>query len=135
MKFNYYKEREFKIRVENVPGALHRVASAIGDRGINIISISAFSLNDKEAIFRLITNDVESTKKVLAQAPNVISYDEGEIFIVELDNKPGELAKLTERIMRRGVDLESVYVVKANEKTEVAVKAVDDERLEEALSP
>ena len=133
MRFDYYKTVEFKTVVENVPGALHKVASAIAEKGVNIDSISAFALNRNEAVFRLITNDIETSRKALSQAPHVKRVEEGEIVVVRLDNKPGELAKLTDRLTRRGVDLESVYIVRANEKTEVALKAVDDKLLEEAL--
>ncbi|RME80145.1 MAG: ACT domain-containing protein [Methanobacteriota archaeon] len=134
MKFNFHSTREFKIKAENKPGSLHKIAELFGNHGINIDSISAFSTNDDVAVFRIITNDEATTTKVLEQNKGVVlGYDVGDVVVVTLDNKPGELAKLTDRLRRRGINLESLYVVSTGEKTEVAIKAPDVGAIKEAL--
>ncbi len=120
-----YKINEVLIVADNRPGALHSVASVIGSAGINIESITAYSLG-KNAVFRIVTADPETTKKKAVMVKGVKSVKVNPIIVVKLPDKPGELAKLTDRIFKRGIDLEALYILsKEDSSTHVALKPVD----------
>jgi hypothetical protein len=133
MKWDFYEAKEFIIRAQNKPGVLYHISSILGDAGINIESITAFAPNDKEAIFRIITNDEISTKKVLSRAAIPIKYEENSIYVVNLDNKPGELAKISEVIYKNGINLNAIYVLSAGKKTQLAINSDDNEKLKNVL--
>ena len=100
---------EIVIKGPNRVGFLADVSEALGERGINIESIAAYGEGER-AIIKLITNDITSTKHALAKF-NDIELEEKDVFLVELDNKPGELALLTRRVAIKNVNLECVYVI------------------------
>jgi len=121
-----YIMKEITVIAKNEIGTLESVASALGGSGINIETITAYASGPDEAIFRIVTTDHSTAKKILSKVPNVKNVEEKEIIVVKMPNRPGELAKITKKLAKNGVDLESVYILsKEKDFTEVALKPVD----------
>ena len=76
------------IDVENTPGALARVATAISDAGVNIAAATCIGPGERAELHLLVPH---------AEA-------------VKVEDRPGVLADLTRKIARAGVDLDLVYV-------------------------
>lgn len=113
--------KEITIRSENRVGALAEVAELLGGLGVNIEAISAYS-SENSAIFRVLTNDSTTAMKHLAKLPGLKST-QADVIIIEMQNRPGELGKITRKLANRNVDLESVYLVgKLTNTTHVAIK-------------
>lgn len=113
--------KEVTILAPNKVGALAIISEALGSVGVNIEAISAHEKNDS-AVFRVLTNDVTTALKALGKLPD-FRASEDEVIVVALDNRPGELGKLTRKLANRNINLESLYIVsRKNEKTEVAIK-------------
>ncbi len=127
MKFDIYTTKEFCLITENKPGALYKISAALGDHGVNVESISAFASPDGKAVFHIITNDVETTKKAMEHVSDVgiDKKEESDVIVVRLENRPGELAKVADKLHRHGVNLHSVYILRTGDKTEVAIKPND----------
>ena len=113
--------KEFKVYSDNKRGELARVAEALAQSSVNIEAISSEN-SHPEAFLRIVTNDVNTTKRALARAG--YKYDEKNIIVLDLIDRPGELAKLAKRMTRAGVNIESIYLL---EKARVAL-AVDDSK-------
>jgi hypothetical protein len=108
---------------ENRVGVLHEISKALSESGINIDSVVGYA-NGWNAIFRIVTPDIETAKRVLLRAPHVKNVEETEVVVVRLPDKPGELSKLTEKLHKLGIDLEVIYILSRDGKnTEVALKA------------
>lgn len=116
--------KEFKVYSDNKRGELARIAEALAQSSVNIEAIASEN-SHPEAFLRIVTNDVNTTKRALSRAG--YKYDEKNIIVLDLIDRPGELAKLAKRMTRAGVNIESVYLL---EKARVAM-AVDD--LEKAM--
>jgi hypothetical protein len=119
-----YEVNEIVIVLENVPGSLYRLSSALSTSGLNIESINAYAQDGKAAVFRLITTDPATAMKAINKSGvSVISKEVSKAYVVKMPDRPGELAKLTEKIYKNGLDLESVYIVdKTNGYTEIVVR-------------
>ncbi len=114
--------KEITVLAENKVGSLAAVAEALGGAGVNIEAISAYA-TDEHAVFRFITTDPATSVKILSRLKNVISTDENEVIIVRLINRPGELGKVTKKLMKYQINLESLYIVsKENDYTDVAIR-------------
>ena len=111
--------KEFKVYSDNKRGELARIAEALAQSSVNIEAISSEN-SHADAFLRIVTNDVNTTKRALARAG--YEYDEKNIIVLDLIDRPGELAKLAKRMTRAGVNIESIYLL---EKAKVAL-AVDD---------
>lgn len=118
--------KEITVIVENRIGTLASIAEALGGAGVNIEAISAYG-RGTEAIFRLVTTDPTSAKKILDKVPGMKELIIADILTVKMPNRPGELGKLTRKLANRKIDLESVYIMGKtdHEFTDVAVKPVE----------
>jgi hypothetical protein len=113
--------KEITIISKNDVGALAMVAEALGNFGVNIEAISAYEKDDK-AIFRVLTADATTTMKVLGRIPE-LRLIESDVILVRLNNRPGELGKITRKLANKEINLESLYIVsKKDNETEVAVR-------------
>jgi hypothetical protein len=120
-----YEINEMVIVLENVPGSLYRLSSALSVSGLNIESINAYAQDSKTAVIRLVTADPATALKAIAKSGvTVVSKEVSRAYVVKMPDRPGELAKLTEKIYKNGLDLESVYLVgRSGGYTEVVVRS------------
>jgi len=116
--------KEFKVYSDNRRGELAKIAEALAQSSVNIEAIASENTHP-EAFLRIVTNDVNTTKRALSRAG--YKFEEKKIIVLGLIDRPGELAKLAKRMTRAGVNIESIYLL---EKAKVAL-AVDD--LEKAM--
>lgn len=114
---------EFKVFVAASPGELARVTEALAQNAVNIRAIASEAGN-ASPFYRIVTNDVNTTRKALDLAG--FTYEENEILVAELLDRPGELAKLARRLARGSVGVDSLYILGSTDgKTQVAL-TVDD---------
>lgn len=113
--------KEITIVAKNEVGSLATVSEALGNIGVNIDAISAYA-QDNKAVFRILTKDAVTAIKTLSRIPNM-SITESDIILLRMQNRPGELGKITRKLSNNTVNLESVYIVsKASDFTEVAIR-------------
>ncbi|MFQ6128219.1 MAG: hypothetical protein ACE5QW_04885 [Thermoplasmata archaeon] len=115
--------KEFKVYSENRRGELARIAGALAQSSVNIEAIASENSHPM-SFLRIVTNDVNTTNKALRRAG--YEFEEREILVADLIDRPGELAKLARRMARAGVNIESIYLL---EKARIAL-VVD--KMEEA---
>lgn len=118
--------KEITVVVENKIGTLANIAEALGGAGVNIEAIAAYG-QGINAVFRIVTKDPTSAKKVLDRLPGIQQSTVSDILVVKMPNRPGELGKITRKLANRKVDLESVYILSKinHDFTEVAIKPVE----------
>jgi hypothetical protein len=100
------------IDVENTPGALARVATAISDAGVNIAAATFVGPGDRAEIHILVPH-AEAVKHALAIS-HVAVTGEREVVVVDVEDRPGVLADLTRKVAQAEVNLDLVYVATRN---------------------
>src|ERR671927_2024323 len=96
------------IDVENTPGALAEVATAISDAGVNVAAATCVGPGER-AELHILVKHAEAARHVLAIS-HVGVTREREVVVVDVEDRPGVLADLTRKIARAGVNLDLVYV-------------------------
>jgi hypothetical protein len=119
---------DLAIDIENTPGALARVATAISDAGVNVAAATCIGPGQRAELHILVPH-AEAAKHALAIS-HVAVTREREVVVVETENRPGVLADLTRKIARAGVNLDLVYVATRNR---VVFGAADLPALQAAL--
>ena len=117
------------IDIENTPGALAEVASAISDAGVNIAAATCVGPGER-AELHILVKHAEAAKHSLAISHGVSVTREREVVVVDVEDRPGVLADLTRKIAKAGVNLELVYVATRNR---VVFGAADIAALQAAL--
>jgi hypothetical protein len=118
------------IDIENAPGALAQVATAISDAGVNIAAATCLGRGERAELHILVPH-AEAAKHALAISHLAITR-EREVVVVDVQDRPGVLADLTRKIARAGVDLDLLYVATRNR---VVFGSPDLPGLKAALDP
>jgi hypothetical protein len=100
------------IDIDNTPGALAQVATAISDAGVNIAAATCIGPG-AQAELHILVPHAEAAKHALAISQVGVTR-EREVVVVEVEDRPGVLADLTRKIARAGVNLDLVYVATRN---------------------
>ena len=117
------------IDIENTPGALAQVATAISDAGVNIAAATCVGPGERAELHILVPH-AEAARHALAIS-HVAVTREREVVVVDVEDRPGVLADLTRKIAGAGVNLELVYVATRNR---VVFGAADLDALRTALN-
>jgi len=100
------------IELENEPGAIARVASAISDAGVNLAAATCMGTADRVELHVLVPH-AEAAKHALALSQLSVSR-EREVVVVDVEDRPGVLADLTRKVAKAGIDLDLLYVATRN---------------------
>jgi hypothetical protein len=98
--------KEAVVQVPNRMGMLNRVARLMSDKGIDIQAVVA-TLDGTDAVIRFVTDDHQRTMDVLRA--NDLNPQEARVVLVEVDNRPGLLRHVTERLIAENLDLAYLY--------------------------
>ena len=99
--------KDCSLELTHHPGDFARVAQALARRGTNIKALTVVSVAG-QAIARIIPDDIEVARSAF-EAAN-IRFEESEVHTVLLENSPGELAAVANRLGDAGINLEALYV-------------------------
>ena len=100
------KTKQFTITVDNQPGAVARIAKALGDAKVNILALLGTAQGTGGTV-QLVAEDTKKAKKALDVAH--IAYQETPAEQYELPNKAGALAQCLASLEKKGVNLNSIH--------------------------
>lgn len=116
------KAKALVIRVEDRPGMLGEVASALGAKGVNLRAVHGNN-EGGQGIVRLVVDRLAAAKKVLAA--HGWEPDEEEILEIELADRPGALGEVAKLLGDARVNIRYVFVGTGGRKA-TAFLAVSD---------
>ena len=123
--------KQFNVFVEDKVGELARVTEALAQSAINIRGLATDKVGDKAAV-KIVTDDENSTRKALARAG--LAFEESEILLIDLIDRPGEIAKVARRVATAGVNINSVFLIgKKGAPVSMAVIADDPKKAKTLL--
>ncbi len=117
------RARELKIRVENRPGMLGEVASALAAQKVNVRAANAW-VEGGQGVIRVVADRLPAARKAIAKGGWAV--EEEEVLEVELADKPGSLARLATALGQAGVDIRHVYVGTAGARKAAVFLGVSD---------
>jgi hypothetical protein len=116
------------IEIDNEPGALARVAAAVSDAGVNLAAATCIGPGNRAELHILVPH-AEAVRHALA-ITNVAVTREREVVVVDVEDRPGELADIARRVAKEGINLDLVYVATHNR---VVLGSPDIDKLKGAL--
>lgn len=121
----------FIVQVPNRPGEFGHLARALGMRGINITNFSGSGAGDV-ACALLTTDDDEATREVLRSMG--LAFVAGSTIMIEIEDKPGALADITERLGRAKILIKGICMIGCREgHREFAISVEDEDAARAAL--
>lgn len=101
------RAKELKVRVEDRPGMLGEIATALGEKGVNIRALNAW-VEGEMGVGRMVVDKVGPAKKALAA--HGWTVEEKDIVELELADKPGALGEAATALGEAGVNIEYVFL-------------------------
>jgi hypothetical protein len=98
---------EVTARLENKPGRLAKICSALAHDKVNIRAIAVMDSGERSAL-RLVTDELEATRKVLTKLGT--EFETREVLAVELENRTGALSRVLERLAEEHINIEYAYM-------------------------
>lgn len=96
------------IELDNEPGALASVATAISDAGVNLAAATCMGTGGTAELHILVPH-AEPVRRALAITNTSITR-EREVVVVQATDRPGELAELARAVADAGVNIDLLYV-------------------------
>ncbi|MDD5065051.1 MAG: ACT domain-containing protein [Phycisphaerae bacterium] len=97
---------QFSIFMVNKPGVLAQVLGEFAQAKINIVAMTMMD-SVEHGVMRVIFDAPEKARKVLSKLN--MPYNETEVLCVELDNRPGALASVAEKLARDHINIAYAY--------------------------
>ena len=109
--------KQISVFLENRPGCLHEMTKVLADAKIDLRGLSLAETSDF-GIVRLIVDDVTGTASTLRDAGFVASMTD--VMAVEVPNVPGGLNRVLEILDSVGINVEYMYAILGNKKSDTA---------------
>ena len=97
---------QLSIFLENKRGRLFDVCTFLGQHDINIRALTVAE-SDDFGVLRLVVKDPHATAKILKDGGFVVH--ETEVVAIEVDDKPGGLARVLGAISKHNINVEYMY--------------------------
>lgn len=101
------KAKELKFRVPDRPGMLGEIATALGEKKVNLRAINAW-VEGTEGVVRIVVDKLAVAKKVVAARG--WQAEERDVLEIELPDKPGALGEAAAALGEAGVNITHVFV-------------------------
>ena len=121
---------QLSIFAENKRGGLVELVSLLAKSGVDLRALSLADTQDY-GIVRMIVSDVEHASAALADKG--IVYSVTPVLAIELDDKPGSLARAMQALSDGGINLEYMYAFLSTHGYACAIVRVSDNSAAEVL--
>jgi hypothetical protein len=98
---------QLTLSIPNDIGTLAKLCRDLADAGVNLLALSASDRAGDAGAIRLLVANPEQAQKALGKAG--YAFQAEDVLFVELKNRPGALAKATERLSRANVNIRYAY--------------------------
>ena len=116
--------KQLSVFLANKPGMLAEVCDELAEAEINIFALTISDTAD-HSVVRMVVNDHEKALQIFEER-GVLTV-ESKVLMIENDNRPGALAKISKRLAKAKINIEYAYLATSPKaKVGLLVMRVDD---------
>jgi hypothetical protein len=120
--------RNLTVILHDRPGELARLGEAIGDAGVNLRGLAAFT-GEGNGIIHLLVDDEEAERAKNALHDVKIGLaDDREVLVVDIHDRPGTLGELALELAAANVNIELAYSAFGDARLVIATDDLDNAR-------
>jgi hypothetical protein len=117
------RAKALKVKVEDRPGVLGEIASALGAKGINLRAVHGYA-EEGQGRLCLVVDRLAAANKLLAARG--LHVEEEDIVEVQLADKPGTIGEVAKTLGDAGINIRYVFVGTARGRKVTVYIAVSD---------
>ena len=95
--------------LDDRPGALARMGEVLGDAGVNIGGLAAFTGEGRGVIHVLVDDGAVARATAALKAAHMGVADEREALVIDVVDRPGSLGELTRQLAAANVNIDLAY--------------------------
>jgi hypothetical protein len=123
---------QLNLTLANDIGSLARLCRDLAHGGVNVLAISAPETGHDTGVVRLLVPNRDLATRALSKSGYTFAIED--VLFIELNNRPGALAKAVEKLAKAGIDIRYAYATASSRtKKTAAVIAVAESDLPRAL--
>jgi hypothetical protein len=120
--------KDLTVVLQDRPGELAKLGDAMGEAGVNIDGLCAFTGEGRGIIHVLVEDgNVPAARQALDGAGMGIA-DEREVLVVDIEDRPGSLGELARTLGETGVNIELAYTTFGGIKLVIATDDLESAR-------
>ena len=100
------RAKEFRVTIEDKPGALGKCCLALGERGVNILAFQSF-VEHGESLARFFVDNAATANAALGSLH--MNFEEVDVAIVRLAHRPGELGRAAVLLGENQINIDYSY--------------------------
>lgn len=100
--------KDLVIIPEDHPGVLAAIGEAMGEAGINIHGISAFTGGGKGVVHLLVDQPARAHEVLLGLGFDVKAARD--VVVADVEDRPGQLGQVCRRLADAGINIEQAYI-------------------------
>jgi hypothetical protein len=101
------RAKQLTVSVADRPGILGEIATALGEKKVNIVGISGGKMGDRGVIWMVVDKHAAAKKAIAAKGWEAT---EDEVLSVALGNSPGTLGRFASKLGKAGINIMFMYV-------------------------
>jgi hypothetical protein len=98
--------KQLSVSLENKPGRMAHVCTALSHDKINITAVTVAEHRDR-SVLRLVTDDMPKTRQILRGLG--VPVEEQDVVLVEMRNQPGALAQICQQLAEAHINIDYAY--------------------------
>ena len=102
------KLKQISVQIENSQDRLYEFTRALGDEGINLRALTLVDTGNLGEL-RVLVSDTALARQILMKKDIPARVDD--VVAVQMEDKPGQLADLLERLMAAGIKIKYGYAL------------------------
>jgi hypothetical protein len=98
---------ELTAHLENKPGRLAKICAALAQEKVNIRALSVMDSGER-SVLRFVVDQLEPAQRVLTSLGT--EYETHDVLALEMENRPGALTRVLEKLASEHINIEYAYV-------------------------
>jgi hypothetical protein len=100
---------DFTLILDDQPGELARLGEILGEAGVNIGGLAAFTGEGRGVIHVLVDDEAAARATAALKAGHMGVADEREVLVIDVVDRPGTLGELTRQLAAANVNIDLAY--------------------------
>jgi len=125
------KAKEISVPMKNEAGAGAAIFKVLADAKVNLISICGYG-EKKKAVMMFVCDDYAAAKKALKKAK--FKSTAVDVLLVDLSNKPGAMAMVTEKLAAKNISIDYTYATTSGKNAMAVFRVPGPAKAIKALS-
>jgi hypothetical protein len=119
---------DLTVILEHRPGELARLGEVIGEAGVNIGGLAAFTGEGRGVVHVLLDDAAVASCRAALERAGMGIADEREVLVVEIEDRPGTLGELSRQLADANVNVDLAYTTFGGVRIVIATDDLESAR-------